>query len=275
MTAADDRLARTQAFWDSLTGAEGEFARQGEYGRAMWAADPNWGDWNIPEAELGLLPDVAGMDTIELGCGTAYFSGWLARSGARPVGVDASERQLSLARALQAEHGADFPLVHADAERVPYPDASFDLALSEYGASSWCDPYRWVPEAARLLRPGGWLLFLVVSPILTLCSFSGRVGAGRRPAGPAVLRDARNGHAGVRDDRVPAAVRAVGAGAAGGRLHPRTARRTAGTGGCEHSVAVRERGVGPPLAVGVRLGGPQARGLISRASVRRGRLGTS
>jgi SAM-dependent methyltransferase len=128
VTAADDRLARTQAFWDSLTGAEGEFARQGEYGRAMWAADPNWGDWNIPEAELGLLPDVAGMDTIELGCGTAYFSGWLARSGARPVGVDASERQLSLARALQAEHGADFPLVHADAERVPYPDASFDLA---------------------------------------------------------------------------------------------------------------------------------------------------
>ena len=56
--------------------------------------------------------------------------------------MDASERQLSLARALQAEHGADFPLVHADAERVPYPDASFDLALSEYGASSWCDPYR-------------------------------------------------------------------------------------------------------------------------------------
>ena len=184
-TAADDRFARTQAFWDSLTGAEGEFARQGEYGRAMWAAEPNWGDWNIPEAELRLLPDVAGMDTIELGCGTAYFSGWLARAGARPVAVDASERQLSLARALQAEHGADFPLVHADAERVPYPDASFDLALSEYGASSWCDPHRWVPEAARLLRPGGWLLFLVVGPILTLCSFpDGSAQAGDRLVRP-------------------------------------------------------------------------------------------
>ena len=99
--------------------------------------------------------------------------------------MDASERQLSLARALQAEHGADFPLVHADAERVPYPDASFDLALSEYGASSWCDPYRWVPEAARLLRPGGWLLFLVVSPILTLCSFpDGSAQAGDRLVRP-------------------------------------------------------------------------------------------
>jgi SAM-dependent methyltransferase len=126
----DDRLARTQAFWDSLTGEEGEFARQAEYGRAMWAAEPNWGDWSIPEAELRLLPDVAGMDAIELGCGTAYFSGWLARAGARPVGLDASERQLTLAGALQAEHGVEFPLVRADAEDVPYPDGSFDLVLS-------------------------------------------------------------------------------------------------------------------------------------------------
>ena len=189
MTAADrrtdDRQAGTQAFWDSLTGEEGEYARQAEYGRAMWAGEPNWGDWSIPEAELRLLPDVAGMDTIELGCGTAYFSGWLARAGARPVGVDASERQLALARALQAEHGADFPLVRADAGDVPYPEGSFDLVLSEYGASSWCDPYRWLPEAARLLRPGGWLLFLVVSPILSLCSFpDGSAQAGDRLVRP-------------------------------------------------------------------------------------------
>jgi SAM-dependent methyltransferase len=166
-----DRLEQTQAFWDSLTGAEGEFARQREYGAAMWATEPNWGDWSLPESELRLLPDVAGLDTVELGCGTAYFSGWLARAGARPVAVDASERQLSLARELQHRHGVEFPLVHADAEHVPYPDGRFDLALSEYGASSWCDPHAWVPEAARLLRPGGTLVFLTVSPFLTVCSY--------------------------------------------------------------------------------------------------------
>ena len=170
----------------------------------MWSAEPNWGDWSIPESQLRLLPDVAGMETIELGCGTAYFSGWLARAGARPVGVDASARQLSLARALQEEHGLEFPLVHADAEQVPYPDGTFDLALSEYGAGSWCDPHRWLPEAARLLRPGGWLLFLTVSPILTSAA-TGRLGQGRRPAAPAVLRDVRDRDARVRHDRVPAA----------------------------------------------------------------------
>ena len=52
---------------------------------------------------------------------------------------------------------------------MPLPDASFDLAVSEYGASLWCDPARWIPEAARLLRPGGRLVFLTNSMLATLC----------------------------------------------------------------------------------------------------------
>ena len=101
-----------------------------------------------------------GSTSIELGCGTAYWSAWLARRGARPVGLDNSSRQLATARVFQEEFDLRFPLVHADAERAPFRDASFDLAFSEYGAAIWCDPYRWIPEAARLLRPGGRLIFL-------------------------------------------------------------------------------------------------------------------
>jgi SAM-dependent methyltransferase len=116
-----------------------------------------------------VFPEVlAGRDAIELGCGTAYISAWLARRGARVVGIDNSEAQLATARRLQREHGLDFPLLHGNAESVPYPDGSFDLAISEYGACLWADPYRWVPEAARLLRPGGRLIFLVNSALLML-----------------------------------------------------------------------------------------------------------
>ena len=136
-----------------------------------WALDEiSWGVWGIDESELNVLGDVTGLDVVELGCGTAYFSAWLAKRGARPVGVDITPAQLDTARALQAETGIEFPLLEANAEDVPLPDASFDLALSEYGASIWCDPYRWIPEAARLLRPGGELVFLRNSTLSVLCA---------------------------------------------------------------------------------------------------------
>ena len=124
----------------------------------------------MPESEVGMLPAaIDGRDSIELGCGTGYVSAWLARRGARPVGIDNSARQLETARAFQQEFGIEFPLLHGDAEQVPYLDASFDIAISEYGASIWCDPYAWIPEAARLLRPGGELVFLCNSIFTILC----------------------------------------------------------------------------------------------------------
>jgi len=141
-----------------------------ENAETNWALDEiSWGIWGVDESELGVLGDVGGLDVVELGCGTAYFSAWLAKAGARPVGVDVTPAQLATARRLQAETGIAFPLVEADAAETALPDASFDLALSEYGASIWVDPYRWVPEAARLLRPGGRLVFLRNSTLSMLC----------------------------------------------------------------------------------------------------------
>src|SRR5579859_5130334 len=135
-----------------------------EAGRRAWSADePDWGIFNLPEHEVGFfagLGDLRGLDSIELGCGTAYVSSWLHRMGARPVGIDITPAQLKTARSLQEEFGVRFPLIECSAEHLPFRDASFDLAVSEYGASIWCDPYLWIPEAARLLRPGGWLVFL-------------------------------------------------------------------------------------------------------------------
>jgi SAM-dependent methyltransferase len=71
---------------------------------------------------------------------------------------------------MQKQFGLDFPLIQARGEDVPLPDGSFDLALSEYGASIWADPERWIPEAARLLRPGGRLVFMRTSTLAMLCS---------------------------------------------------------------------------------------------------------
>jgi SAM-dependent methyltransferase len=135
-----------------------------------WARDEiTWGMFGVPEADLRVLGDVAGLDIVELGCGTAYFSAWLAKRGARVVGVDPTPTQLETARRLQRETGIEFPLIEAPGESVPLPDGSFDLVHSEHGASTWADPYLWIPEAARLLRPGGRLVFLHSTPLAAIC----------------------------------------------------------------------------------------------------------
>ena len=135
----------------------------------QWASEPHWGIWATPETELHVFPDLRGKDLIDLGCGTAYIGAWTLRAGGHPVGIDNSAEQLATARALQGEHNLHFPLIHGNAEHVPRPDRSFDIAISEHGASGWCDPYQWIPEASRLLRPGGQLIFLRNSTLLTLC----------------------------------------------------------------------------------------------------------
>lgn len=156
-------VTENRRYWNSMADqwvADGERA---------WNAEPRWGIWDIPETELRLLPtDMTGMRVIELGCGTGYVSAWMARRGAVVTAVDVSEHQLETARRLAGQHGIDLEFLHGSAEDVPRPDGMFDLAISEYGAAIWCDPYKWIPEATRLLRPGGTLVFLGNHPLTVI-----------------------------------------------------------------------------------------------------------
>jgi SAM-dependent methyltransferase len=149
-----------------------------------------WGVWQIPEAELRVLGDVRGKDILELGCGAAQWSIGLARLGARPVGLDLSERQLEHARRAMKAAGLSFPLVHGSAEEVPLADATCDIVFCDWGGMSFADPQRTVPEAARLLRPGGLLAFNGDTPISWLCTADDE----ERP-GTALVRDYFGMHA--------------------------------------------------------------------------------
>ena len=162
-------------------------------GERNWSAESRrWGIWGVPEAEVGMLPRrLAGMDVDR-----ARLRDRLRVRLARPAGRQArsgstTPRRSSRPRGgFQAEHGLEFPLIHGNAEEVPLPDASFDLAISEYGASIWCDPYKWIPEARRLLRPGGRLVFLVNSTLYMLFVPDEGRRPGRRDAPPPLLRHA-------------------------------------------------------------------------------------
>lgn len=161
-----DHVGLNRAYWDDM--AE-DWVRPGE---RSWAAQtPFWGIWELPETELQLLPaNMHGLDAIELGCGTGYVSAWMTRRGATVVGIDNSAEQLRTAHRLMDEHNLKITFIHGNAEEVPYPDESFDFAISEYGAAIWCDPYRWIPEAYRLLKPGGYLTFLGHHPFAIVCT---------------------------------------------------------------------------------------------------------
>ena len=158
-----DSVAANVAEWTSTNAKYTDASAE----RAWAAEEITWGVFGIPDRWVG---DPRGLDVVELGCGTAYMAAFLARHGASVVGVDPTPAQLETARRLQQATGLEFPLVEAPAEEVPLPDASFDLAVSEYGASLWADPERWLAEAARLLRPGGRLLFLTMSSLAHLCT---------------------------------------------------------------------------------------------------------
>jgi len=165
--ADPDYVAVNREGW---TQANAEYTdRQAE---GAWAQEEiTWGKWSIPERDLRVLPDLAGKEVVELGCGTGYFGAWLKRAGAqRVVGVDVTPAQLDTARRMNEQHGLGLEFVEANAEETGLPVDSFDFAFSEYGASIWCDPAKWIPEAARLLRTEGELVFLRGSTLQILCS---------------------------------------------------------------------------------------------------------
>jgi SAM-dependent methyltransferase len=190
--SAGDPARRNRAAWNA--DADDYQAR---HGRQLAGGGKAWGTWDHPESELQVLGEVAGRDILELGCGAAQGSIDLARVGARPVGLDLSERQLTHARRLIREAGVEVSLVQASAEAVPLADGSFDIVFCDHGAMNFADPYRTVPEVARLLRPGGLFAFCHLSPILDLCW----PDAGER-AGDRLVRDYFGMHQIDDDDEV-------------------------------------------------------------------------
>ncbi len=127
-----------------------------------------WGTYDIPEDDLDALGKVAGLDALEYGCGGCQSGIKVAMRGARVTGLDFSLAQLRHGKIKMAETGMRFPLVQANAEQAPFADGSFDLVFCDHGVMGFCDPYRTVPEAARLLRTGGLFVFNMPTPLLWL-----------------------------------------------------------------------------------------------------------
>lgn len=156
-------LAKNKSKWNE-TSSDYQKLHESQLG----IVEPTWGVWALREKDLQILGDVAGEDVLEFGCGGAQWSVALAKRGARVVGIDLSAQQLEHARTLVKRERVEVTLIEANAEHVPLPDASFDIVFCDHGAMTFADPTKTVPEAARLLRPGGLFAFNHSAPLLEL-----------------------------------------------------------------------------------------------------------
>ncbi len=138
-----------------------------------------WGTWDVPEDEVHALGDVTGLRALELGCGACQFGIKVAMLGANVTGLDFSENQLRQAGPNMDESGVRFPLVRGSSEELPFADGSFDLVFCDHGATSFTDPHLTIPEAARVLRTGGQLVFDMSTPFIWVAWGTGDEPAGR------------------------------------------------------------------------------------------------
>lgn len=136
-----------------------------EHGEFLGDADFVWCPERLRESDARLLGEVAGRDVLEVGCGAAMCSRWLAGQGARPVASDVSAGMLRHARLAARRSGVDVPLVQADAQYLPFRDDSFDLVFTAFGAVPFVeDSARVMREVARVLRDGGRWVFATTHP---------------------------------------------------------------------------------------------------------------
>jgi ubiquinone/menaquinone biosynthesis C-methylase UbiE len=148
-------------WWD---GAADDY--QAEHGEFLGTADFVWCPEALREQDAHLLGDVSGRSILEVGCGAAMCSRWLADHGARPVAFDLSRGMLDHALAGSRATGLRVPLVQAEAEHLPFRDQVFDIAFTAFGAVPFvADSARLMREVARVVRPGGRWVFAVTHPL--------------------------------------------------------------------------------------------------------------
>lgn len=158
---ATESAAANRRWWDA--DADDYHATHGEF---LGEADFVWCPEGLREDVTELLGDVRDARVLEIGCGSGPCARWLAERGARVVGLDISAGMLRHGVEANRRSGIAVPLVHADAERLPFAEGSIDVACSAFGAVPFvADSAAVMREVARVLRPGGRWVFAVTHPI--------------------------------------------------------------------------------------------------------------
>lgn len=167
---------------------ERENARHWEENAATWTELVRRGydrarDYVNNPSFFAMLPEVRGLDGLDLGCGEGYNTRLVADRGARMTGVDIAWGMVRPAAAHEREEPRGVRLVRASGVALPFADASFDFAVAFMSLQDMPEHDRVFAEIARVLKPGGFLQFSTLHPCFGRAPFEWAEDAdGRRRA---------------------------------------------------------------------------------------------
>lgn len=147
----------------------------------------------------------AGQTVLDIGTGTGVVAVTAARQGARVTGLDLTPELLEQARANATMAGVEVTWKEGDAEALPYPDASFDVVLSQFGHMFAPRPDVAARELLRVLKPGGRVAF-ATWPQEQLIGRSFALGASYVPPPPGVAPLGQWGEPSIIGERLGSAV---------------------------------------------------------------------
>jgi SAM-dependent methyltransferase len=158
-----ETVTANRTWWDGE--AAGYYVEHGEF---LGDTDFVWGPERLREEEAGLLGDPRGQVVLEIGAGSGQCSRWLAARGATVVATDLSAGMvlegLEVNRRVPA--ASRVPFVQCDGRALPFPGGVFDTVFTAYGVVPFVgDSDVVMAEAARVLRPGGQLVFSTTHPM--------------------------------------------------------------------------------------------------------------
>ncbi|HZM81593.1 MAG TPA: class I SAM-dependent methyltransferase [Candidatus Limnocylindrales bacterium] len=157
----EENVKASRAWWD---GDADNY--HNEHGDFLGLVDLVWCPEGLREADVHLLGDVRAKRILELGCGAAAASRWLATRGADVIGLDISAGMLKHAVDQNQASGVPIKLVQADASALPFRDGSFDIVFTAFGAVPFVEDSALVMrEVYRVLRPSGRWVFSITHPM--------------------------------------------------------------------------------------------------------------
>ena len=163
-----------------------------------------------PAARLVKFAGVrAGQRVLDVGCGTGVAAITAARIGAHVRGIDLTPELLERARANAAVANFEIEFQEGDAEALPFPDAEFDVVMSQFGHMFAPRPNLAVAEMLRVLKPGGTIAFGTWPPELLIGASFRLVSSYMPPPPPGVSPPPQWGDVAVVRERLGDAVKHI------------------------------------------------------------------